>query len=155
MGERVVAGVCYREGELGLELLLVRTSDGERWTFPKGHVEPYESPAEAVVREVAEEAGVIGVAEAEPFATYRYAFGTGRHDRSGEHGVDAFLVRVTPPEQAPVGAEADRSPTWLRLDEAARRLAEARAPFYAREHEQVVTLARRVLEDERPPLTAG
>ena len=50
----------------GLEFLLVRTSNGERWTFPKGGVERGESMSQAAAREAREEAGVTGLVGSEP-----------------------------------------------------------------------------------------
>ncbi|MEO8622850.1 MAG: NUDIX domain-containing protein, partial [bacterium] len=42
-------------------LLLVRPLAGnDEWIFPKGHIEPGETPADAAKRELREEAGVIG-----------------------------------------------------------------------------------------------
>lgn len=43
-----------------LEYLLVASSDGENWVLPKGHIEPGELPEETAVRELKEEAGVVG-----------------------------------------------------------------------------------------------
>lgn len=43
-----------------LEYLLVASSDGENWVLPKGHIEPGELPEETAVRELMEEAGVVG-----------------------------------------------------------------------------------------------
>jgi 8-oxo-dGTP pyrophosphatase MutT (NUDIX family) len=40
------------------DVILRRTAKGE-WVFPKGHVEAGETPAEAAVREVAEETGLM------------------------------------------------------------------------------------------------
>lgn len=40
------------------EVLLVRRADNGRWTLPAGILEPGEEPADAAVREVAEETGV-------------------------------------------------------------------------------------------------
>jgi hypothetical protein len=54
---RRAAAICYRL-ERRLELLLVRTKDGSSWTFPKGHIEDDERPADAAAREAREEAGV-------------------------------------------------------------------------------------------------
>lgn len=55
--ERVVAGaggvVFARDGRV----LLIRHRNGS-WVFPKGHIEPGETAAQAAEREVAEEAGV-------------------------------------------------------------------------------------------------
>ena len=39
------------------KVLLIRHNDGT-WVFPKGHVDPGETPLEAALREVVEEAGV-------------------------------------------------------------------------------------------------
>jgi 8-oxo-dGTP pyrophosphatase MutT (NUDIX family) len=52
-------GVVYRTRASGPQFLLItaRREPGE-WVLPKGHVEPGESPEQAAVREVAEEAGV-------------------------------------------------------------------------------------------------
>jgi diadenosine hexaphosphate hydrolase (ATP-forming) len=47
-------GVVFRPSG---EVLLLGHREGS-WVFPKGHVDPGESPLEAALREVAEEAGV-------------------------------------------------------------------------------------------------
>jgi 8-oxo-dGTP pyrophosphatase MutT (NUDIX family) len=54
-------GVVWREGEPGRQYLLVRSSDGAHWVLPKGHIEVGEGPEQAALRELREEAGVIGV----------------------------------------------------------------------------------------------
>lgn len=59
-----------------VHLLLTRRSDSGRWALPAGIVEPGEQPAAAIVREVAEETGVVAQAErlalltAEPETAY-------------------------------------------------------------------------------------
>jgi len=46
------------------EVLIVRArKNPSDWIFPKGHIEPGETPAQAAVRELAEEGGVLGEAE--------------------------------------------------------------------------------------------
>ena len=42
------------------EVLLVRARRSGDWIFPKGHIEAGESAEQAAVRELAEEAGVVG-----------------------------------------------------------------------------------------------
>ncbi len=51
-------GVVFRRGpESALAFLLIRDSYG-LWGFPKGHLEPNESPASAAARETTEETGL-------------------------------------------------------------------------------------------------
>ena len=58
-----VTAVVHRgEGE-AREVLLVRRSDNGEWTSVTGIIDPGEPPAVAAVREVAEEASVVAVAE--------------------------------------------------------------------------------------------
>jgi 8-oxo-dGTP pyrophosphatase MutT (NUDIX family) len=45
----------------GGRVLLVRQSDDQRWSTPGGAIEPDESPADAVVREMWEETGLVVV----------------------------------------------------------------------------------------------
>lgn len=46
--------------DLSVQVLLVRSTSGERWVFPKGGVESHLSRRENAVKESAEEAGVVG-----------------------------------------------------------------------------------------------
>jgi 8-oxo-dGTP diphosphatase len=57
---RVLAagGVVWRPGEEGVEVCLVHRPKYDDWTFPKGKVDPGESPEDAARREVAEETGL-------------------------------------------------------------------------------------------------
>jgi ADP-ribose pyrophosphatase YjhB (NUDIX family) len=53
-------GVVVRPKQKGLEVLIIRPSDGtEEWVLPKGHIESGEQPEAAALREVSEETGVI------------------------------------------------------------------------------------------------
>ena len=44
-------------------ILLLRRSDNGRWSLPAGMIEPGEQPAEAVLREITEETGVVAEIE--------------------------------------------------------------------------------------------
>lgn len=143
-GERaeIVAAVCHRRDEGAVELLLVRTKGGKRWTFPKGHVEPGERPWEAAAREALEEAGVEGDVATIPFTRYRYP--STRHEE-GESLVSAFLLGVVR-QRSPAGKERHREPTWVGPDEATHLLAAGgREPQYAEEHARVVREAVAIL----------
>jgi ADP-ribose pyrophosphatase YjhB (NUDIX family) len=50
-----VTGIVFDERD---RILLVRQSDGDVWSAPGGSVDPEETPADAVVREVWEETGL-------------------------------------------------------------------------------------------------
>jgi 8-oxo-dGTP pyrophosphatase MutT (NUDIX family) len=128
---RVVAAVPVRAGTAGgLEFLLVRTSNGERWTFPKGGVERGETLAEAAAREAVEEAGAAGRVGDEPIAEYRY----------GEDTVTAFLLEVEHTEQP---AEPERNPSWCGLEAARSRLAAGRDGAFGEEMERILLAAQR------------
>jgi 8-oxo-dGTP pyrophosphatase MutT (NUDIX family) len=131
----IVAAVCHRGAPADLELLLVRTKGGDRWTFPKGHVERSELPHQAAAREAREEAGVEGAVAEAPLTRYRYP--STREDE-GESVVEAYLLAVRR-QDAPGPTERGRQPTWVDPAEASRLLAAGgREPEYADEHARVV-----------------
>ena len=52
--------VVFRRRESQIQYLVVSSSDGLNWVLPKGHIDPGETPEIAALRELAEEAGVVG-----------------------------------------------------------------------------------------------
>jgi 8-oxo-dGTP pyrophosphatase MutT (NUDIX family) len=138
----VAAAVCYRPHHGRTEFLLVRTSDGTKWTFPKGHVEQGEDPSQAAAREAREEAGVDGVVQQQPFTYYLYPAGSGR---GVEHRVPAFLFEVKSQAQ-PNRDERFREPQWFDFMAAITKLSEGgRERRYAKEHQRVLETATRML----------
>lgn len=128
-----VAAACYRRQGGAIEFLLIRTS-GRRWMFPKGGVEPGETPARAAQREAFEEAGVAGRVSPDCLTTFRHL----KQDlkRKGvELKVGVFLLEVQA-TQAP--GEEHRDPTWFSAADAVRALAERREFVYADELRRVV-----------------
>jgi 8-oxo-dGTP pyrophosphatase MutT (NUDIX family) len=104
--------------------IAVRTGDGEprvlvvtakrnpeHWVFPKGGVEPGETPAEAAVRELAEEGGVEGEVIA-PAGTLEMAVD------DEVLRVEYFLVKAG----RDVGSAEPRQRRWCTLPEAAELL---------------------------------
>lgn len=130
---RVVAAVPVRISADGaLEFLLVRTSDGERWTFPKGGTEPGESLVQAAAREAIEEAGVSGQIGDDSIADYRY----------GDDVVTAFLLMV---ERDDLPPESARDPSWFDFEAARGKLAEARPAEAGAELERVLVAVQRAV----------
>ena len=117
-GEIVIAspthagGVVVRaDGPEARFLLVTATRRPGLWVFPKGHIEPGESPEQAAVREVLEEAGVDATVVSPIGATeFRNARGLVR----AQFYLMAFVA------QGPVGE--DRRRAWLTADEARRAL---------------------------------
>jgi 8-oxo-dGTP pyrophosphatase MutT (NUDIX family) len=61
---RQAGAIAVRKNGAGSEVFIVRAKKNPGdWIFPKGHIEPGESAAQAAVRELLEEGGVIGRAE--------------------------------------------------------------------------------------------
>ena len=52
--------VTFRKSNNRILYLIVSSSNSTHWVLPKGHIEPGESPETTALRELKEEAGVIG-----------------------------------------------------------------------------------------------
>lgn len=126
----VAAAVCFRRRERDLQLRLVRTRDGERWTFPNGAPRGDEMLSQAVAREASEKAGVTGVVVETPLTEFRLG-------RRAEDVAVAFLLAVQ--SAAPAGG-LGLDPTWFDLATTRERLAENRDPDAARELQRVIEL---------------
>lgn len=55
--EETAGGVVFRRTDRGIEILMIQDAK-DRWTIPKGHVEPGERIEETAVREIEEETGL-------------------------------------------------------------------------------------------------
>lgn len=55
--ETTSGGVVFRRRDSGIEILLIKDAK-DRWTIPKGHVEPGEEPGATAEREIREETGL-------------------------------------------------------------------------------------------------
>jgi len=53
--------VAFRYVADGPLFLIVSSSNNMHWVLPKGHIDPGETPEQAALRELEEEAGVIGL----------------------------------------------------------------------------------------------
>jgi 8-oxo-dGTP pyrophosphatase MutT (NUDIX family) len=143
-----VAAICYRRHGASVEFLLVNTNGGNKWTFPKGSPDARLSHSQAAEREAAEEAGALGTIEPRHFHLYIHSKGVfWQPGGVQEFVVKAFLMEVH--ELRPAD-EPDRNPTWLKPEEARRRLAKGREVKYAHELDVVIDRAL-----ERIPIHSG
>ncbi|MDQ3675529.1 MAG: NUDIX domain-containing protein [Actinomycetota bacterium] len=135
--EPIAAAVCFRRRDRRLQFRLVRTSDGERWTFPKGRQKPEETLAQTAAREAAEKAGVTGVIGDKRLTEYRYA-------RRADDLAAAFLLAV---QSIGPSSDRERDPTWFDLATTGEKLAEGRDAVHARVLQEVLRLAEHELQD--------
>lgn len=120
------------------ELLLVRTTAG-KWSFPKGKLDPGETPSEAARRECREESGAVGpVLVQSGSITYTHGKPASEAGAGAEHPVEAFLLRV---ERLEAPESESREPTWFGIDEARAALSQSRGEKYAGEFSRVVDWA--------------
>ena len=148
-----VAAVCYRRRESVIEFLLVNTNGGNKWTFPKGCIDPRLSHSQAAAREAMEEAGALGVIESRHFHLYLHSKGV-FWQPSGvqEFVVKAFLMEVTHVRQP---GEAMRNPTWFSPSEARKVLAKGREVKYVGELHTVIDRAVELIDPEKPSSPNG
>ena len=139
-----VAAVCYRRRGASLEFLLVNTTRGDKWTFPKGDPELSLSHSQAAEREAWEEAGARGTIQSRHFHLYIHSKGVfWKSPGVQEFVVKAFLLEVA---QAHEPQEVKRNPSWFGPDEAKKILAKGREVKYARELQAVVDRAMEQIE---------
>ena len=104
--------IAIRTRHGAVEALVVRSrKDPSVWIFPKGHIDPGESAAEAAVRELHEEAGVDGEI-VKPIGML--AFRSGREFVEVTYYLTRF-IRTVPQSE-------DRDVDWLPIAEARQRL---------------------------------
>ena len=103
--------VVFRKRDDQVLYLVVSSSDGLNWVLPKGHIDPGETPEAAALRELEEEAGVVGEIVT-PLST-RYFIKGGK-----DAAVQFFLVRETGSTQS----IEDRTLRWEDRDAALRVL---------------------------------
>jgi mutator protein MutT len=84
---QVVAAIIEREGKILIGRRKAEQSHPLQWEFPGGKVEPGETPAQALGRELEEELGIRGAAGPE-IARYEYTY-------AGRDPIRLFFFRVT------------------------------------------------------------
>lgn len=114
-GGRQVAGLVIRRRKDRQEVLLVTSRDSLRWIAPKGWVEGGEDGAEAAMREVWEEAGVIARPTGEALGSYDYVKERQRGDL--HCSVDVYLLELVA-EKSRWPEMKHRKRRWVTVGEA-------------------------------------
>ena len=70
--QRQAAVIPYRVRDDRIEIALVTSQRGKRWTVPKGSLDDGEGAMDAAIRETEEEAGLLGELVERPIGSYRY-----------------------------------------------------------------------------------
>jgi len=120
--------VCYRSASTGVEVVLVRSRRGS-WTIPGGRINPGERPEQAAIRELREEAGVVGSGVAALVAHVLVLKNVGDILRPHASRSPVFLVRAQTSETT---QEEWRTPTWFKPPDARVALAKHRIAWAAR-----------------------
>ena len=91
---QVVAAIMERQGKILIGRRKAEQSHPLQWEFPGGKVEPGETPAQALERELEEELGIRGAAGPE-IMRYEYTY-------TGRDPIRLFFFRVTEFQGEPV-----------------------------------------------------
>jgi 8-oxo-dGTP pyrophosphatase MutT (NUDIX family) len=113
-------GIVFRRDEVGtVRFLLIRDSY-DNWGFPKGHLEEEESPADAALRETAEETGLADLRLHGPIRLIDWHFRfRGRFIHKFCH---FFLFESAAGEPVPQEDEGITACRWCTMDEALQSL---------------------------------
>ncbi|OIO04885.1 MAG: NUDIX hydrolase [Elusimicrobia bacterium CG_4_10_14_0_2_um_filter_56_8] len=131
--EHSAGGIIFEGGNV--LLILARNLKGEKvWTFPKGHLEPGETPEQAAVREVAEETGWACEIKSD-LCRAEYSFI--RDGRQVHKDVRWFLVKRVGGNGVPATPDEVFGMKWLPLAEAGRELV-------YRSDQEIVELLRKI-----------
>jgi 8-oxo-dGTP pyrophosphatase MutT (NUDIX family) len=113
--------IAVRGDRADAEVLLVRAKkDPTQWIFPKGHIEPGETPDAAALRELREEAGVVGALIGKVGES---TFRSGTEDVRVDYFLVRFLATAQPSERRDVlWRRFNQAKSLLTFDDARRLL---------------------------------
>ncbi|WP_022703228.1 NUDIX hydrolase [Pseudorhodobacter ferrugineus] len=117
-----VAALCWRETDNGLEILLIRSLDSNRWIIPKGWPMRGKTLSQAAEIEAWEEAGVSGQISADPIGSFQYEKRRGSGVKQS-CTVQVFALHVTTRKDDFPEADLRRA-KWFSQADARKRLRE-------------------------------
>ncbi|HEU5217045.1 MAG TPA: NUDIX hydrolase [Gemmatimonadales bacterium] len=113
-------GIVLRRDDAGVVRFLLIRDSYDNWGFPKGHLEDEESPADAALRETAEETGLADLRLHGPIRLIDWHFRfRGRFIHKYCH---FFLFESAAGEPVPQEDEGITACRWCTMDEALRSL---------------------------------
>jgi len=116
-------GAVIRQTPGGLAVALISVGNPPRWQLPKGLIDPGETPEQAAVREVREEAGVNAtIANLIEKVEYWYQSKRGNERIRYHKFVNFFLMRYESGDVADHDSEVNDA-RWFPVAEAAQALA--------------------------------
>jgi 8-oxo-dGTP pyrophosphatase MutT (NUDIX family) len=116
--EHSAGGIILENGRV-LSIQMRNLMGEEVWTFPKGHLDPGETPEQAALREVMEETGWECEITSDLF-TARYSFRRGPDEVAKD--VRWFMMKRVGGEGIPRTPDEVLGMRWLTLEEARKEL---------------------------------
>ena len=115
--EKSCGAVVFRKSHGNVEILLIRHSSTEYWSFPKGHMEESESEEQTAVREIKEETNLDVILDTTFRQTVSYS-----PKRDVKKQVVYFLAKAMSHELVPNPGEIAET-KWVDIDYAPNLMA--------------------------------
>ena len=116
MREPTAGGVIFRRNDKGDVEFLLYQDARDRWTIPKGHVEPGETTQEAAKREVSEESGLKNIAMCGWLGKVNFRYR--RIDKLVLISQQVYLVKALDPNEKPKKEEWMNGLKWFSFHDA-------------------------------------
>ena len=130
-------GIVFRRDDARATRFLLIRDSYDNWGFPKGHLEDEESPADAALRETAEETGLTDLKLHGPIRLIDWHFRfRGRFIHKYCH---FFLFESAAGEPVPQEAEGITACRWVGFDEAYTSVSYANARLVLRRAQEMIT----------------
>jgi 8-oxo-dGTP pyrophosphatase MutT (NUDIX family) len=114
--EPTAGGVIFRRNDKGDVEFLLYQDARDRWTIPKGHVEPGETTQEAAKREVSEESGLKNIAMCGWLGKVNFRYR--RIDKLVLISQQVYLVKALDPNEKPKKEEWMNGLKWFSFHDA-------------------------------------